>query len=109
MPGRNGTGPAGMGATTGGGFGWCNPYWAGRVPARPFSGRGRGYRWMYYATGLPGWIRFGGYPTPAPQADTPAAPTAEQELSALRAQAQWFRSWLDAINARIAELEKKSK
>jgi len=20
---------------------------------------GRGYRWMYYATGLPGWIRFG--------------------------------------------------
>ena len=22
-------------------------------------GRGRGYRWMYWATGLPGWLRFG--------------------------------------------------
>lgn len=26
-------------------------------------GRGRGFRWMYYATGMPGWMRAGfGYP-----------------------------------------------
>jgi hypothetical protein len=33
MPARDGTGPMGMGPMTGGGRGWCNPYYAGlRAP-----------------------------------------------------------------------------
>jgi hypothetical protein len=33
MPGMDGTGPMGMGPMTGGGRGWCNPYYAGvRAP-----------------------------------------------------------------------------
>jgi len=37
MPGLDGTGPAGMGAMTGGARGWCNPYSA--AYARPGFGR----------------------------------------------------------------------
>ncbi|MBW1714369.1 MAG: DUF5320 domain-containing protein [Deltaproteobacteria bacterium] len=36
MPGFDGTGPRGMGPMTGGGRGWCNPYYAGARP--PFMG-----------------------------------------------------------------------
>jgi hypothetical protein len=32
MPALDGTGPAGMGPMTGGGRGWCNPYFVGRRP-----------------------------------------------------------------------------
>ncbi|MDH7571075.1 MAG: DUF5320 domain-containing protein [Armatimonadota bacterium] len=107
MPGFDGTGPRGMGPMTGGGRGWCNPYWTGGAPAVrgagfvPWGGgRGRGYRWMYYATGLPGWMRFGGY------AGAPVSPASE--LDVLRAQAEALGKHLEAINARIVELEKAS-
>jgi hypothetical protein len=36
MPGFDGTGPRGMGPMTGGGRGFCNPYYAGARP--PFMG-----------------------------------------------------------------------
>jgi len=36
MPGMDGTGPMGMGPMTGGGRGWCNPYYGGIRP--PMSG-----------------------------------------------------------------------
>ena len=77
-------------------------------------GRGRGWRHMYYATGLPGWARFG-Y---APAWDAPPAggyapyrapPAPEQEAEFLRAQADWLKQQLDAISQRIEELEQEQE
>jgi hypothetical protein len=50
---------------------------------------------MYYATGLPRWAR--------PEA-VPPAPTAEQELADLKAQAGWLAGQLNAIQERIEEI-----
>jgi len=52
MPGRDGTGPTGHGAMTGGRRGFCGG-------AATFAGRGggRGQRNQFYATGLTGWQR----------------------------------------------------
>lgn len=61
-----------------------------------FHGRGHGWRNMFYATGLPGWMR-AGYAPPAP----------EQELTALENEATWLKDQLDAISQRIEELGKK--
>ena len=58
MPGMDGTGPMGLGPMTGGGRGWCNPYFAGvRSPfgtgipySQPYGGEvpyGGGMRPMY--------------------------------------------------------------
>lgn len=102
-----------MGPMTGGGRGFCAvPVVRGPVAYPPAvfgrgGGRGRGHRHMYYATGQPGWMRFGGFPA-APGAMAPAAAPAatDQELNDLRVQADWMRGQLDALNARIAELEK---
>ncbi|HOM81322.1 MAG TPA: DUF5320 domain-containing protein [Armatimonadota bacterium] len=104
MPGLDGTGPRGMGPMTGGMRGWCAPGGTGR-PAGfggGFARRGgRGNRRMYFATGLPGWMRIGGT---AGAPVTEAAPV--DELSALRAQADALQQRLSAIQARIAEIEK---
>ena len=88
MPGGDRTGPIGMGPRTGWGTGFCsglnmpgdaNPA-AGRAfgygrrfepdrgrgggrgyrSSRCFGRGGRGWRNMYWATGQPGWMRFGG-------------------------------------------------
>jgi hypothetical protein len=62
-----------------------------------FRGGGRGWRHMFYATGFPGWARGGfGYTPPAP----------EQELAALKSQAEWLRDRLEAINKRIEDIGK---
>jgi hypothetical protein len=105
MPRGDRTGPLGMGPMTGRRAGYCagagvpgyaNPYaWGG-------GWGGRGYRHWYYATGLPGWARFGNVPV---QPWAPAA--APSELDALRDQAQWLKGQLDAIGKRISELEPK--
>lgn len=107
MPGFDGTGPMGMGAMTGGARGFCNPYYQSSGPAgfRPGQGRGggRGYRHMYWATGLPGWRRpyAAGF-----QAIPPAAPfTGSQEIDFLKNQAQALKTELDAINARLQDIE----
>jgi hypothetical protein len=65
---------------------------------RGFGGGGRGWRHQFFATGLPGWMRFGG--------NAPAAPaiTPEQERRALRAQADAMQSALDSIKTRLTEL-----
>jgi len=75
MPGGDGTGPAGMGPMTGRAAGFCAGYpvpgYMNPVGGRGYFGMGRGggrgggwgRRNMFYATGLPGWQRFGsGYP-----------------------------------------------
>ncbi len=94
MPSFDGTGPRGQGPMTGGGRGYCGMP-AGEV-ARPFGrgayggkGRGRGRRNCFYATGLPGWMR------------------SKDELSALKSQAECLKKELDAVQARVQELETK--
>ncbi len=116
MPRGNGTGPNGMGSMTGRAAGYCAGYgapgYANVVPGRGFSGGfgrgcgagGRGWRNMYHATGLTGWMRFGGstaaYGPPASYRD----PDPEAERRVLRRQAAAMQAELDALNRRLGEL-----
>jgi len=87
-------------------------------------GRGRGGGWGrrngFYATGLPGWQgaamgmpAYGAPPVPPAQAPPYAAPfaptiTPEQELDALKGQAEYFEDALEGIKKRIEELQAKT-
>ena len=113
MPGGDRTGPRGMGSRTGRSAGYCAGY---NVPgyANPVSGRGgfgggRGRRNMQYATGLPGWARYGEAPYMAPYGEQPfvSQATPEQELEYLKDQAKYFQDSLDNIKKRISEMEEK--
>ncbi|MGD2147681.1 MAG: DUF5320 domain-containing protein [Anaerolineae bacterium] len=121
MPAGDGTGPAGMGPMTGRGAGYCGGYdapgHANPVPGRGYGmgwgrggawgggwGRGRGWRHWYYATGLPGWARFGYAPAWGPYGPSPAP---EQEVEFLKAQAEGLKAQMEAISRRIAELEEE--
>jgi hypothetical protein len=126
MPCGDRTGPAGMGPMTGRAAGFCAGY---SVPGfmNPAGGRGywgrgrgggRGFRHWYYATGLPGWARFGmGYPAwGGPVGAYASAPgqvgptmTAVQELDALKQQAEFFQDELGQINKRIEQLEAETQ
>jgi len=133
MPRGDRTGPEGEGPLTGRQAGYCagndrpgygapGPGYVGRrfvgrgFGARPlgrrgpvgrgFGGRGAasrgGYRWRnwFYATGVPGWACFG------PDADVPVpGETPAGEAAALKAQAEWLRGELDAIDRRLQELD----
>jgi len=95
--------------------GYANPIprrGLGLAWGRGWRGGGRGWRHWYYATGLPGWVRFGrapawGAPPPAAPGPYAAPPTQEQEAEFLKTQAEWLQQQLDAISQRIAELEKE--
>jgi hypothetical protein len=65
------------------------------------AGGGRGCRNQFYATGQPGWMRFGGYP------GSIAEITPEQEKIVLKNQAESLQVEVDAIRKRLAELETK--
>ena len=67
MPGMDGTGPMGLGPMTGGGRGWCNPYFVG---VRPPLGAGSAY-FQPYGFGVPG-----GYGPRYPLVRSPFAPYA---------------------------------
>ena len=94
---------------------------------------GRGYRWMYHLTGLPGWMRGRGWggpgagwgrgsggPAAGPAyaagpyaagiwgAAPTAAPTVEDEAAFLKEEAESVRNYLEGIERRISELEKTS-
>jgi len=116
----------GLGPMTGRAAGYCAGYgvpgYANPIPGRGFGlgwgrgwggGWGRGWRWRhwYYATGLPGWARFGYAPAWGPPPVAPygpyAPPTREQEAEFLKAQSEWLKEQLDAISQRIAELEQE--
>jgi len=122
MPGGDRTGPRGMGERTGRAAGYCAgfgvPGYANPIPGRGFGmgfgigggawrrgGRGRGWRNMFYATGQPGWMRFGGcaapYGYPAPY----QAPNPEMEKQALKSQAEALQSEMDSIKKRLADIE----
>ncbi|MDI6890262.1 MAG: DUF5320 domain-containing protein [Thermodesulfovibrionales bacterium] len=129
MPFGDRTGPLGLGPRTGRAMGYCAgfgmPGYANPVPGRGgfgfgrgwgrgrgWFGRGRGWRHWYWATGLPGWARygytpFGAYPyAPPPFWGYPYAPTAKEEMDILRDQAEFLRKELDEIQKRISTLEK---
>ena len=138
MPGGDGTGPGGMGPMTGRAAGYCAGY-ATPGFANPVGGfgggawgrgGGRGRRNWYNATGVPGWQRAaagqpafgGGWAAPAPYAQpyaqpyaapyaAPAAPVAnrDQQLEALKGQAEYFEDALEGIKKRIEELQAKSE
>ncbi len=117
MPAGDRTGPMGMGPRSGRAAGYCAgfemPGYANPAPGRGFgmgfgrgrgawgrgSGGGRGWRHMFYATGLPGWARFGGYAAPYPKPD----PDAERQ--SLRSQAEALQEELDLIKKRLSEIE----
>lgn len=118
MPGGDRTGPMGMGAMTGRAAGYCAgsgmPGYANPVPGRGFGmgfgrgrgggrqgfgGGGRGWRNMFYATGLPGWMRSGGYAAPYQKPDP------DMEKQALTNQAEALQSELDLIKKRLDEIE----
>lgn len=112
MPRGDGTGPMGAGPMTGRAAGYCAgwgmPGYAnngapsfgmgfGRGRGMGMGrGGGRGWRTMYYATGLPGWQR--GF------AAVPAA-TPEQQKSALKSQTAALEQQLTALKQRLSELE----
>jgi len=119
MPRGDRTGPMGMGPMTGRAAGYCagsntpgyaNPAAgqgmgfgpAGRGFGRGSGGGGRGWRHWFYATGLPGWMRFGGWAAPY------ARPDPELEKHALKNQAQAMQAELDSIRGRLSELETKA-
>lgn len=126
MPAGDGTGPMGTGPMTGRGMGYCTGYgapgWSNPMRGRQFFGRGRrvgrggssgfgrgggwGWRNQFYATGLPGWARWGTEPMGAYNMP-PAAPTREQEVEMLRDEAQWLKGQLEAINGRLDELNQE--
>jgi hypothetical protein len=119
MPRGDRTGPWGQGPMTGRAAGYCAGY---PVPGfmNPFPGRGLGlgggrggwgYRHWYYATGLPGWMRYGWAPAwgtpPAPgMPPYPQAPSPEEEAAALEQQVTWLKQHLQALEARLAALRK---
>ena len=126
MPGGDGTGPAGMGPMTGRAAGYCAGYpvpgYMNPVGGRGFwgwgrgRGGGRGWRNWFYATGLTGWQRaamgnpaFGFVPAATPYPAAPFAPTMsnEQQLDALKGQAEYLEDALDGIRKRIEELHAK--
>jgi len=129
MPRGDGTGPMGQGPMTGRAAGYCagynapgyvNPVYGGGFfgRGRGFFGRGgggRGFRNMYYATGLTGWQRASmGMPFgfaqggPAFSGAYPYAGevTPKQEADILKNEADVLKSQLNDIQSRIETLEK---
>ena len=129
MPRGDGTGPAGQGPMTGRAAGFCAGYgvagFLNGVGGRGFGGfgrgrgfGGRGWRNQFHATGLTGWQRagmggpaYGGAMPPVAAYAAPSAPAAspEQQLDALKGQAEYFEDALDGIRKRIEELGAKGK
>ena len=111
MPRGDRTGPSGMGPVTGRGMGYCagfdrpgymQPgYGAGMGLGRGYRGGGFGWRHMYYATGMPGWARYGIAPSLPP---VPPRWTAADEATALREQAEMLQRSLEQIRQRLNEL-----
>jgi len=137
MPRGDGTGPAGFGPMTGRAAGYCAGYDApgfadapgagGRAGARgqgvvgirprTGAGRGRGYRRIYGATGMPGWMRYGcpgwaafpvggfrGVPQESRYDDDVQGMSVEREKELLSEQVQFLRSELGIVERRLNDL-----
>jgi len=89
---------SGRGFGMGGGRGrgaWC----------RGFGGGGRGWRHWFNATGLPGWMRYGGYAAPYGYTVPFQKPEPELERQALKNEADALRAELAAIERRLSEIK----
>ena len=117
MPGGDRTGPVGMGLRTGRGAGYCAGY---GVPgyANPgynaggafFGGRGgRGRRNRFFATGVPGWQYFAGNPIPGSMSISAQPGMPQDELDALKGQAQYLENGLKELQARMEALASRNK
>jgi hypothetical protein len=87
-----------------------NPGFGAGFGGRGRGGGGRGWRHCYYATGLTAWQRAPGIPYGVPTQPQPGFPQPEnkqQELDALRGQADYLEDALEGIQQRIAALEKE--
>lgn len=113
MPGGDRTGPQGAGPMTGRTAGYCagnaTPGYAtagfGRGYGVGWGGGGRGRRNMYYATGLPGWARYGASATPYAAPAPYVEPDPELQKQALKNQADALQAQLDLIQKRLSDLE----
>jgi hypothetical protein len=104
MPGRDGTGPMGLGPMTGRGAGYCGgrnaAQGAGRGRGLGFRGGrgagrgGYGRRNMFNATGLTGWQRA-----------ATASPAVNVEKQTLETEIETMQSQLDAMKKRLTEIE----
>ena len=118
MPRGDGTGPMGMGPMTGRGAGICAGFGVPGFVNRAFGigfGRGRGGRGggfgrrnMFYATGLTGWQR-AAMGTQSPGVGGDADITKNQEIEALKRQADDAAQVLENIRKRISDLEDSSQ
>ncbi|MDA8123648.1 MAG: DUF5320 domain-containing protein [Deltaproteobacteria bacterium] len=117
MPGGDRTGPVGRGPMTGRGAGFCAGY---GVPgfSNPgcgmgnagFGGRGgRGRRNRFFATGVPGWRHFSGSPVPGGMSFAAPPEMPQNELEALKGQAQYLEKGLKDLQARMEALASGSK
>lgn len=113
MPGFDGTGPAGSGPMTGGGRGYCRSagsYNFRRPQLRQGTGfghgRGRGYRHIYWETGLPRWAR-GGPDIRDQYSGSPVSRKSEMEM--LKSEAEALKDNLDAMQVRIKDLESEQE
>jgi hypothetical protein len=118
MPGGDRTGPMGMGPMTGRGAGFCAGFGAPGFVNRWFGfgrrlfgrgqgrGGGRGWRNVFFATGLTGWQRAAmastGDPFGAAVEPPPMSP--EQEFQLLKQQADAAAATLEQVRRRIDEL-----
>ena len=117
MPGGDRTGPAGRGPMTGRGAGFCagygvsgftNPgYGAGGAFVGGRGGRGRRNR--FFATGVPGWHCFAGNPIPGGMSFSAQPETPQNELDALKGQAQYLENSLKELQARMEVLASRNK
>lgn len=107
MPRGDGTGPMGMGRMTGRGAGFCagfaTPGYANSVGFRYGFGGGRGSRRMFYATGLPGWARFG---YPAYDGVNEAVPAEKEFLSR---QAEFLESQLEQVKKCLSSFKEDAE
>lgn len=121
MPFGDGIGPKGYGLMTGRGAGYCAGY---PVPGYMNPGRGRGIGWgrgcrnCYYATGVPGWARFGYGPWPGAGAVPPAwalpndaivGPDPSREAEYLKQRAAFLEKEMTEIQKRLDQLEVEGK
>ncbi|MCL6583271.1 MAG: DUF5320 domain-containing protein [bacterium] len=108
MPRGDGTGPQGMGPMSGRGAGFCAGFGRPGFMNSLGQGFGRGcgqgvggfgWRHCFFASGLPGWIRFGAWGAKYQRLDP------EIEKQSLRIRAQVLQSELDSIRERLSQVE----
>jgi len=124
MPRGDGTGPEGMGPMTGRASGYCAGYsvpgYMNPTPGYVAHGRGRGggrgRRYWYNATGMPGGVRasygypaWGGYAFPQAPYSYPPAQAPAREMEMLKQEAEFLHEQLDSIQDRMESLKKSEK